>query len=185
MSFAGDHMTAVGASGRGSLALGGLDWDKALSLAETLARVPGGRNALSFLDEALIVRCIVDRNERKLVSRHLLLPALGRLSRTLLRLTGFHDMATTAFRPADFIKGFLTFAEQPLRILVVAETSDGAQSLAEQLKAHAPWHDFVSGQTGDRCDVMIISDADRRWGRALACEAGCAANLVIHAGRLY
>lgn len=184
MSFAGDHFTAVGSGRKAGIPVSGLDWDRALVLAENLARTRGGRSALSFLDEALIVRCIADRAERQIVSRHLLLPSLGRISRMILRLMGFQDM-TTAFDADDFVAAFLTFAAQPLRILVVAEDPVQARGLADRLKSHAPWHDILTSHPACGCDVMIVSAADNRRSREIAAKSTCAANLAIHAGRLY
>jgi UDP-N-acetyl-D-mannosaminuronic acid transferase (WecB/TagA/CpsF family) len=176
MTVAGEHLNAVTRPRAYGIPFHDLDFDLALGVAESLARFSGGRNAVSFLNAGLMLRCMVDAAERRAVSRRLILPSSGPVCAQLLRLMGVPALAAR-FSAETFVPALLTYAEAPLRIGVLGETADEVARVCDRLQRHAPWHEVRACSADRECDMLIVG-ASRRL------PAGKPpANLTIFVGR--
>jgi UDP-N-acetyl-D-mannosaminuronic acid transferase (WecB/TagA/CpsF family) len=180
MSAVGDHLAFPAAPLAGGLAFHDLDWDSALGLAESLARLQGGRNVVSFLDAGLVARRILRPVERQTLSRHLLLPGAGAISTTVLRAFGM-STKRRRFSPSAFVPALLTYAEKPLRIAVTGDVDRDVEALKDHLQRHAPWHRVIAASPAIDCDLLIV--CARRFSKRmeLAGRFGTA-NLTLLAG---
>ncbi|SFB09840.1 hypothetical protein SAMN03159496_01843 [Rhizobium sp. NFR07] len=184
MNAAGERLTAIAGPRAGVLPFYDLDWDLALGLAENLSRFPGGQSALSFLDAGLMARCLFSPSERRMLARHLVLPAGGILSGLMFRMMGARS-SVGQLCSAGFVPALLTYAERPMTVAVRHGDITQAERLRDRLQRHAPWHRVVlaADRSIDQCDVMIAPGSPSA-GRGMRAEVAgdMRANLTIFAG---
>lgn len=184
MNAAGERLTAIAGPRAGVLPFYDLDWDLALGLAENLSRFPGGQSAISFLDASLMARCLVSPSERRMLARHLVLPAGGILSGLMFRMMGARS-SVGRFCAAGFVPALLTYAERPMTVAVWDRDITQAERLRDRLQRHAPWHRIVLAvdRSVDHCDVMIaLGSPSADSGMRSEVTDAMRANLTIFAG---
>ncbi|MCM2472839.1 WecB/TagA/CpsF family glycosyltransferase [Rhizobium sp. CG5] len=141
-----------------------LPWDGALSFVNELASLPDGQTQIAFLNANNANIMMADPGYRAVLDTQVVLPDGFGID---LASGVLHGRAFTAnLNGTDFVPALLTYMDSPKRVGLMGGRRNVLTAAAEQLRKHAPWHDFIEISDGffspaDTDDVLDrIEDAD-------------------------
>ncbi|MFN7103029.1 MAG: hypothetical protein ACK4N1_10460 [Pseudorhizobium sp.] len=160
-------------------------WPEIFAKAEAALQGRTARTEITFLDDATLAAALMDRDYRSWISDQLLLTSRRGLSGLLAVLMRRRPMI--GFSAETLVPALLTYADRPLKVLLIGESGHDGQQLQARLKDHAPWH-LVGSVAIDRLQPMpaidlVIVTKPRLSATERIRLSGVSAGLVVFAGK--
>jgi exopolysaccharide biosynthesis WecB/TagA/CpsF family protein len=138
-----------------------LGWAEAFAFAEEVATMPFGQSVIAFLNASNASLMMQDPDYRAVLKRQVVLPEGQGLDLASIALHG--RRFPTHMTGTDFVPALLTYICRPMRVALIGGQSAALMRVAEGLRRHTPWHEFVpiADGTFDRSDSDAVMERVR------------------------